>query len=97
MRPNGKIFKWKDAAEESYQRIKRELCEALVMGMPTKICMYNLDTDVSVVAILGTLHQEQEWVGKTVLRPVAYGNKVLNDTEIKYGAPKVEMFACLRF
>ena len=48
--------------------------------------MYVLDTDASVVAISGILHQEQEWNGKTVLRPIAYGSKVLSDTEMKYGS-----------
>ena len=55
-----------------------------------------LDTDVSVVAISSILRQEQEWNGRTVLRPIAYGSKVLNDTEMKYGAPK-EMFAEITF
>ena len=55
--------------------------------------MYVLDTDASVAAISRILHQEQEWNGRTDLRPIAYGSKVLNDTEIKYGAPKAEMFA----
>ena len=59
--------------------------------------MYVLDTDASVVAISGTLHQEQEWNGRTVLRPIAYGSKVLSDTEMKYGAPKAEMFAMVTF
>ena len=36
MRHKGKKFKWNDAAEESFQRIKRELCEAPVLGMPTE-------------------------------------------------------------
>ena len=49
--------------------------------MPTKKGMYVLDTDASVVAISGILHQDQQWNGKTVLRPIAYGNKVLSDTE----------------
>ena len=48
--------------------------------------MYVLDTDASVVAISGILHQEQVWNGKTVLRPIAYGSKVLSDTEMKYGS-----------
>ena len=56
-----------------------------------------LDTDASVVAISGILHQEQEWNGRTVLRPIAYGSKVLSDTEMKYGAPKAEMFAVITF
>ena len=56
-----------------------------------------LDTDTSVAAISGILHQEQEWNGRTVLRPIAYGSKVLSDTEMKYGAPKAEMFAVITF
>ena len=59
--------------------------------------MYALDTDASVVAISGILHQEQEWNGKTVLRPMAFGSKVLSDTEMKNGAPKAEMFAVVTF
>ena len=50
-------------------------------------------SDATVVAISGILHQEQEWNGRTVLRPIAYTSKVLSDTEMKYGAPKAEMFA----
>ena len=65
--------------------------------MPTEKGMYVLDTDASVVAISGILHQEQEWNWKTALRPIAYGSKVLSDTEMKYGAPKAEMFAVVTF
>ena len=97
MRHKGKKFTWNNAAEESFQRIMKELCEAPVLGMPTEKGIYVLDTDASVVAISGILHQEQEWNGKTVLRPIAYGSKVLSDTEMKYGAPKAEMFAVVTF
>ena len=97
MRHKGKKFTWNNAAEESFQRIKKELCEAPVLGMPTEKGMHVLDTDAPVVAISGILHQEQEWNGKTVLRPIAYGSKVLSDTEMKYGAPKAEMFAVVTF
>ena len=58
--------------------------------------MYVLDTDASVLAISGIPHQEQ-WNGRTVLRPIAYVSKVLRDTEMKYGAPKAEMFAVVTF
>ena len=41
MRHTGKNFTWNNAAEESFQRIKTELCEAPVLGMPTeKACTY---------------------------------------------------------
>ena len=59
--------------------------------------MYVLDTDSLVVSISGILHKEQEWNGKTVLRPIAYGSKVLSGTKMKYGAPNVEMFAIVTF
>ena len=36
MRHKGKKFTWNNAAEESFQRIKKELCEAPVLGMPTE-------------------------------------------------------------
>ena len=92
MRNKGKKFEWSDEAQTAFENIKRELCEAPVLGMPTEKGMYVLDTDASVVAISGILHQEQEWNGRTVLRPIAYGSKVLSDTELKYGAPKAEKF-----
>ena len=47
-------------AEESFQRIKKELCEARVLGMPTEKGMYMLDTDELMVAISGILQQQQE-------------------------------------
>ena len=65
--------------------------------MPTEKRMYVLDTDALLVAISGIIQQEQEWNGKTVLRPIAYGSKVLSDTKMKYGAPKAEMFAVVTF
>ena len=91
MRNKGKKFTWTDEAQVSFENITRELCEAPVLGMPTEKGMFVLDTDASVVAISGILHQEQEWNGRTVLRPIAYGSKVLSDTEMKYGASKAEI------
>ena len=93
MRHKGKKFEWIDEAQTAFENTKRELCKAPVLGMHTEKGMYVLDTDASVVAISRILHQEQEWNGRTVLRPIAYGSKVLSDTEMKYGAPKSEMFA----
>ena len=68
-----------------------------MLGMPTEKEMCVLDTDESVVAISRILYQEQEWNVRTVLRPIAYGSKSLSDTEMKYGAPKAEMFAVFTF
>ena len=92
MRNEGKKFSWNDEAQVSFEIIKREFCEAPVLGMLTEKGMFALDTDASVVAISGILHQEQKWNGRTVLQLIAYGSKVLTDTEMKYGAPKVEKY-----
>ena len=46
---------------------------------------------------VGHTSARQEWNGRTVLRPIAYESKVLCDTEMKYGAPKAEMFAVIAF
>ena len=97
MRNKGKKFTWTDEEQVSFENIKRELCEAPVLDMPTEKGMFVLDTDASVVAISGILHQEQQWNGRMVLRPIAYGSKVLSNTEMKYGAPKAEMFAVITF
>ena len=97
MRNKAKNFSWTDEAQVSFENIKRELCEAPVLGMPTEKRMFVLDTDAPLVNISGIIHQEQEWNGKTVLRPIAYGSKVLSDTEKKSGAPKAEMFAVITF
>ena len=42
-------------------------------------------------------HQEQEWKGRKILRPIYYGSRVLNTAEQKYGAPKAEMLAVVYF
>ena len=59
LRNKGKKFTWTDEAQVSFENIKRELCEAPVLGMPTEKGMFVLDTDASVVAISGILYQEQ--------------------------------------
>ena len=63
MRVKGKTFTWTDEAHVCFENIKRELGDAPVLGMPTENGMFVLDTDASVVAISGILHQEQEWSG----------------------------------
>ena len=60
MRNKGKKFEWNDEAQEAFENITRELCEAPVLGMPTQKSIYVLDTDASAVAFSGILHHKQE-------------------------------------
>ena len=75
MKNKGKKLSWTYEAQVSFEKIKREFCDASVLGMTTEKGMF-------------VLHQEQQCKGRTVLRPITYGSKVLSDTEMKYGAPK---------
>ena len=58
-----------ERAQKTVENIKREVCEAPVLGVPTEKGMYVLDTDASRVAIAGIVHQEQEWNGKNSSPP----------------------------
>ena len=60
-----------ERTQEVSENIKRELCEAQILEMPTEKRMYDLDTYALVVTISVTLHQEKE------------NSKVLSDTEMK--------------
>ena len=40
MRNKGKKFSWTDEAQVSFENIKRELCEAPVLGTPTEKGMF---------------------------------------------------------
>ena len=97
MRNKGKKFERSEEVQTAFENIQRELCEAPVLGMPIEKEIFVLDTYASVVAISGILHQEQDWNERTVLRPISYGSKVLSDTEMKYGAPKAELFTVVTF
>ena len=68
-----------------------------MLGLADNEGTFYLDTDASEVAISGILHQEQEWKGRKILRPIYYGSRVLNTAEQKYGAPKAEMLAVVYF
>ena len=89
MRNKGKKFTWTDEAQVSFENIKRELCEAPGPRHADReggcSCWTRMHQWLRYRAYFT---QEQEWNGRTVLRPIAYGSKVLSDTEMKHGAPK---------
>ena len=90
-------FYWKERHQEAFDAVKQALVDATALGAPNEEGRFVLDTDASAVAIAGTLHQEQQYNGKTILRPIVYGSKSLTKTQMKYGAPKLEMYAVFYF
>ena len=90
-------FQWTSEAQESFDSVKQALMDATALALPASEGKFVLDTDASNVGISGILHQEQQWNGKTVLRPVHFGSHALNPTQMKYGAPKLEMLAVVTY
>ena len=83
--------------QKAFDLVKQALADATTLGVPNEQGRFVLDTDASTVAIAGILHQEQEYYGKTIVRPIVYGSKSLTRTQLNYGAPKLEMYAVFYF
>ena len=90
-------FYWKEKHQEAFDSVKQALADATALAAPNEEGRFVLDTDASAVAIAGILHQEQQYNGKTTLRPIVYGSKSLTRTQMNYGAPKLEMYAVFYF
>ena len=90
-------FYWKEKHQEAFDSVKQALADATALAAPNEEGRFVLDTDASAVAIAGILHQEQQFNGKTILRPIVYGSKSLTRTQMNYGAPKLEMYAVFYF
>ena len=90
-------YAWSDKHQTAFEAVKKSLLEATALAAPNAEGRFVLDTDASAVAIAGILHQEQEYKGKTILRPIVFGSKSLNKSQMNYGAPKLEMYAVFYF
>ena len=91
-------FTWGKEQQDAFERIKQALMYPPVLAMPVQDGSYVLDTDASDVAIAGILHQWQHSPEKKkpVLRVIGYASRSLTETQLKFGAAKLEMFAALK-
>ena len=92
-----KHFYWNEKHQEAFDSVKKALADATALAAPNEEGRFVLDTDASAVAIVGILHQEKEYNGKTVLRPIVHGSKSQTRTKLNYGAPNLEMYAVFYF
>ena len=90
-------FYWEERHQEAFDSVKQALADPTILAVPNEQGRFVLDTDASTVAKAGILHQEQEYNGKTILRPIVYGSKSLTRTQLNYGAPKLEMYTVFYF
>ena len=68
--------------QEEFDSLKQALADATAFATLNEGGRFVLDTDVSAIAIPGILHQEQENIGKTILRPNVNGSKSLTPTQL---------------
>ena len=90
-------FYWEERHQKAFDSVKQALADATTLAAPNEQRRFVLDTDASTVAIAGILHQEQEYNGKTILRPIVYSSKSLTRTQLNYGGPKLEMHTVFYF
>ena len=88
-------FECTEDCQQAFETLKEKLCQEPILTLPNETGKFYLDTDASIVAISGILHQEQEEDGKKVMKVIAYASRGLQQAELNYGAPKLEMLAAI--
>ena len=88
---------WISAAQLPFVPIIDVLSSTITHSLSTIEGQFLSNNDASKVGLLGTKHQEQELKGRTILRPVNFFSKPPNSIEMKYGMPKLELFATMIF
>lgn len=84
-----KTFAWTDRCEKAFQQLKKAVCSAPVLALPTKKDPFVLHTDASKFAIGAVLSQIQNGVS----RVIAYYSRKLHDPETRYPAYDRELLA----
>ena len=89
----GKTFKWDDAAQQDFERLKVGLTSPPILPMPTDSGNYILDTDASDTAIGAVLSVRQN----RNKRLIAYASRRLDRREINYCVTRKELLAIVHF
>lgn len=85
----GKAFKWNDACQTAFEKLKSALICAPVLAYPECGGMFLLDTDASntgIGAVLSQLHGQEE-------RVIAYYSRTLSKAERNYCVTRRELLA----
>src|SRR6266480_230516 len=88
-------FQWTDDCERSFQVLKKCLCKASILALPTTTGSWILRTDASKRAIGAVLLQLQNdpLSGKPVEKVIAYYSRKLKDPETRYPTYDRELLA----
>lgn len=85
-------FSWDGTCEDSFQKLKKHLCETPILGYPQTEGQFIVDTDASNTAIGGVLSQKQ---GEREV-VIAYFSKSLSKPERNYCVTRRELLAVVK-
>ena len=80
---------WDKSAEDAFQRLKSELCQAPILKLPDWTKEFVVRTDASDRGLGAVLLQEED----KHLKPILYISRKLNDTETRYATVEKECLA----
>ena len=88
-----KIFKWDDAAQQAFDKLKEVHTSPPILAMPTDSGEYILDTDASDTAIGAVLSIRRDGSEQVI----AYASRRLDRREINYCVTRKELLAVVHF
>jgi hypothetical protein len=91
LKKKGVPFVWAEEHQGTFEKLKRVLCEALVLQVPDFTREFVLTTDASEVAVSAVLQQRIDGA----LAPISYHSRILTDAERKYSTYEKECLAVL--
>ena len=88
-----KGFKWGEAQQQAFEKIKRKLMAAPILAYPRYDHEFKLFTDASSVCIGAVLSQVLE----NLERVISYGSRMLNEAEQGYSTTEKECLSVVHF
>jgi len=83
-----RAFELSKVAQKAFEDIKQRLCKALVLALPNREDLFELECDVNRVRIRVILIQS--------IRPITYFNEKFNDSRCNYNTDDQKFYVIMR-